>query len=229
MILRNNVLFRFLLLQCLVTRLIQAAVEVEVEVPVEAEEAEDYVRVLVGFRDLQEEKEYVRRQRMQPRSGKPKAKINYQFQQTEALAMQVTREELQEMKKDSKFSYIEEDVLVPVAGGGALVNATNMLHEGVAEAHRQLFEFTNYGINLTQAQRIISPDPDWDQECGVYACVVDSGVFLANADIPYSRGDGYVDGKSFGGAEGEDWYYPRGTNHGTHVAVSSVVLVGMHD
>ncbi|CAJ1954202.1 unnamed protein product [Cylindrotheca closterium] len=215
MIIRQILLLQILLLLGLVSQLIQAAEE-------ESEQAEEeYVRVLVGFHDRDQEKEYVRRQRVRPRTGKPQAKVNYEFQKTEAVAMQVTRRELEEMKKDSKqFSYVEEDILVPVAAawaGGAGSNPSNAttLDE---EAQRRLIELRNYGIELTQAHRTIDPDPDWDQECGVYLCVVDSGVFLNNADIPYSRGDGYVEGKAFGDAEGDQWFNPRGTDHGTQVA-----------
>ncbi|CAJ1954200.1 unnamed protein product [Cylindrotheca closterium] len=208
MILRHTNLFQFLILQSLLLSHLLLTAQAQ-----EQEDEEEYVRVLVGFHDVQQEKEYVRRQRMQPRTaGRPKSKINYTFKQTEALAMQVTLSELEEMKKDSRFSYIEDDVLVPVAGFSNPTNVTAL----VEETHRQLAEATNYGIELTQANRIISPDPDY-QECAVYACVVDSGVFIDNADIPYSRGDGYVDGATFGDAVGQDWYYPRGTSHGTYV------------
>mmetsp|Transcript_35052 Transcript_35052/g.84866 ORF Transcript_35052/g.84866 Transcript_35052/m.84866 type:complete len:530 (-) Transcript_35052:179-1768(-) len=208
MIIRHTLLPQVLLLLSILSEAITA-------------EEEEYVRVLVGFHDRQEEKEYVRRQRMQPRTagGKPKSKIKYEFKKTEAVAMEVTLAELEEMKKDSKkFSYIEEDILVPVATGASsitpIMNATTTLEE---ETRRRLAEVTNWGIEMTQADRIISPDPNWDQECGVYACAVDSGLFLDHEDIPYSRGDGYVDGKTFGTAEGQEWFYPRGTSHGTYI------------
>ena len=218
--LRHSLLLQVLLLQSLLGHLIIIQAAEEATVDAEEEEEEDYVRVLVGFHDLHQEKEYVSGQRMRPRTGKPQAKVNYEFKKTEALAMQVTRAELEEMKRDSKFSYIEEDILVPVATGASnpVNNGTTILEE---ETHRQLLEFRSYGIELTQAHRTIDPDPDWDQECGVYLCVVDSGVFLNNADIPYSRGDGYVEGETFGDAEGQEWYNPRGTDHGTQVAVST--------
>ncbi|CAJ1954205.1 unnamed protein product [Cylindrotheca closterium] len=213
MIIRHIILMQMLLLLGFASELIQAADE-------ETDE-EEYVRVLVGFHDRDQEKEYVRRQRMRPRTGKPQANVNYEFKQTEALAMQVTRAELEEMRRDSKqFSYVEEDILVPVAAAGGVGGASNPVNSTILdkEAQRQLLEFRSYGIELTQAHRTINPDPDWDQECGVYLCVIDSGVFLNNADIPYSRGDGYVEGKTFGNAEGQEWFNPRGTDHGTQVA-----------
>ncbi|CAJ1954206.1 unnamed protein product [Cylindrotheca closterium] len=214
MVLRKILLLRVLLILSLVSPLIQAAEEES-----EQREDDDYVRVLVGFHDRDQEKEYVRRQRMRPRTGKPQSKINYEFKQTEALAMQVTRAELEEMRRDSKqFSYVEEDILVPVAAAAGSSNSANATNTWDERMQRQLLEFKSYGIELTQAHRTINPDPNWDQECGVYLCVIDSGVFIDNLDIPYSRGDGYVDGKTFGSAEGQEWFNPKGTDHGTQVA-----------
>jgi len=71
------------------------------------------------------------------------------------------------------------------------------------------FEYKSYGIGLTQADRTINPDPNFGEGCGVYACVVDSGVDLDNADVPYSLGDGYVDGRAFSTAAGQQWFNPK--------------------
>jgi len=152
-----------------------------------------------GFHDRREKREQQSQSRTT--SGESKARIIHQFKNTEAIAMEVTRSELEQMKNNNTFSYIEEDLEIFEAG-----------HERVLQS-----EFVNYGIRMTQAHRTFAPDPSWDQQCGVYLCVVDSGVYLDNSDIPYSRGDGYVDGKSFGPAAGQDWSYPIGNNHGTQV------------
>lgn len=214
-LLRQSLLFQLLLLWhiiCIGSSVAQAAEE-ESSFN-DDDDDEEYVRVMVGFRDRAESKAYVRAQRFQARtaSGKPKTKINYQFQQTDAVAMEVTKAELEEMKRSKQFQYIEEDILVPVATSNISLDNTT--------AVRELFEFRSYGIELTQAQRTMNPDTTSDEQCIVHLCVVDSGVFLNNADIPYSRGDGYTDGQSFGAASGQDWANPRDTSHGTHVAVS---------
>ena len=199
MIICNTLLLQILLLQCLFDQ----------AVSITHEEEEEYVKVLVGFRDRQDQQQYVRKSRRQPRtaSGKPKTKIKYEYQTTEVVAMEVTRAELEEMRKDGSIDYIEEDFMVPLAQNDDDEDGPQ--------------ELTSYGIGLTQAHRTFTPDPTWDQQCGVYLCVVDSGVFIDNADIPYSRGDGFVDGKAFDEAEGEEWFNPRDSDHGTEVAVSS--------
>ena len=73
-------------------------------------------------------------------SGKPETIIKYEFQNTEAVAMEVTSAELEEMKKNNSFLYIEEDILVPVA-------KDDDDYDG--------FEYKSYGIELTQADRTI--------------------------------------------------------------------------
>ena len=205
--LRHNLLFQLLWLQFLCSQ------------AVAQEQDAEYVKVLVGFRDQEDIKQYVRKSRIQSRtaSGIPQTKINYEFNNTNTVAMEVTRAELEEMRKDSTYDYIEEDFMVPLA----------KIHERIEEdfvvsiaKNDNEDEHESYGIGLTQAYRTFQPDGSWDQQCGVYLCAVDSGVFIDNADIPYYRGDGYVDGRSFGLADGQEWYYPRNGNHGTETAVS---------
>lgn len=217
MILRHTLLFQFVLWQCLFN-------------PAVSVDDEEYVRVMVGFYNRDDEVEYVREQRRlsSTANGKPTTKVNYEFQTTEAVAMEATWAQLEEMKKDSRVLYIEEDLLVTevssalrgksfYADDNAATRTTTLQDQ--AEDMRKLREIRSYAIEMMQADIDIDPDPTWDQECGVYTCVVDSGVYIDNEDIPYSRGDGYVDGKTFGPAEGQDWYYPRNSNHGTGVAV----------
>lgn len=203
MMIRHTLLFHLLWLQCLFSQ------------AVAQEEEEEYVRVLVGFRDAQEGKLYARyAQKAQSQhltaNGKPKTILKYEYETTGALAMRVTPDELEEMKKDAIFDYIEEDLKVPFA------------QNDDDEDDEEPTEIRSYGISMTQADRTFNPDPTWDQKCAVYLCVADSGVYLNNADIPYSRGDGYVDGRSFSEAleQGQEWYYPRNGSHGTEVAVS---------
>lgn len=218
--LRHNYLFQLLWLQCL---FLQAVAQ---------EDEEEYVRVLVGFHDPEETEQYVRKSQLQAptASGKPKTKVSYEFQNTDAVAMEVTRAELEEMRKDATFDYIEEDIMVPLAKKNddddwwrdepTRRPTPFPTFRPTPAPTEEIREYESYGIGLTQAYRTFHPDGTWDQQCGVYICSVDSGVFIDNADIPYSRGDGYVDGRSFGLAAGQDWYYPKKGSHGTETAVS---------
>mmetsp|Transcript_42400 Transcript_42400/g.102479 ORF Transcript_42400/g.102479 Transcript_42400/m.102479 type:complete len:215 (+) Transcript_42400:2894-3538(+) len=43
---------------------------------------------------------------------------------------------------------------------------------------------------------------------GVDTCIVDSGVYVNHKEFPYSRGDGYTTGRSFGSASNNLWYRP---------------------
>lgn len=187
-------------------------------------EEEETVRVILGFHDLEEERAFIEQNVVRQRTGSSRtSKISHRFEKAQAVAMEVSKSELEEMTADSRFSFVEEDILVPVADGvgvgvGGIAIPANA--SGIDGRARKLAERTSYGITLTQSDRNVNPDPYSDQECTVYACVVDSGVYLDHEDIPYSRGDGYVDGRAFGVPDGEEWYHPRDTDHGTNVAVS---------
>mmetsp|Transcript_25129 Transcript_25129/g.61969 ORF Transcript_25129/g.61969 Transcript_25129/m.61969 type:complete len:587 (+) Transcript_25129:164-1924(+) len=186
------------------------------------EENEEMVQIMVGFRDSQDETNYIRKQRMQRRNGNSKSKITYQFQNTNGLAMQVTRSEYEAMKQDPTFSQVEEDFEVRVASPptvDATLNTTTTTSTTMEDHYeRYLAEVKSYGIPMTQADQAIPvPPSDWSK-CVVYMCIVDSGVYVNHNDIPYGRNDGYTDGEEFGQASGDQWWNPINTPHGTNVA-----------
>lgn len=181
---------------------------------VEGEE-EEMVSIMVGFRDSADEGNYVRKQRMNARNGQSKSKINYRFQNTHGLAMEVTRAEYEEMKKDPTFSTVEEDHEVRLAP--STIDTSNITST-LEEHERWLQEAKSYGVALTQSDQAIPVPPSSWSKCVVYVCIVDSGVFVNHQDIPYARGDGYTDGEAFGQAAGDQWWNPISTPHGSNVA-----------
>ncbi|CAJ1960575.1 unnamed protein product [Cylindrotheca closterium] len=175
---------------------------------------EEMIKIMVGFRDKGDGNNYKRNQRMQSRDGSSKSKITYEFQNTNGMAMEVTRAEFEQMKQDPAFSTVEEDVEVRVA-----TPATPTANNNTMEAHeRWLAEARSYGLAMTQADQAIPvPPSEWSQ-CVAYMCIVDSGVYVNHNDIPYNRNDGYTDGSAFGQAAGDQWWNPIKTPHGTNVA-----------
>ena len=174
--------------------------------------AQEKIKIMVGFNDLQEEEAYIAQEaaRVQTASDNNNAetenKIKYQFQNTNAIAMEVTPEEYEQMQQDGRFSYIEEDFEVKIA-------------ELTPEEHqRRIQEVRSYAIAMVQADQSIPTPPSDSENCVVYTCIVDSGVYVDHMDLPYSRGDGYISGREFGSAVNNLWYRPINTNHGTNVA-----------
>lgn len=180
---------------------------------------EEMVKIMVGFRDAEDEFDYIRKQRIEARTADSnfKSKITYQFQNTNGLAMEVTRSEYEKMKEDPTFREVEEDFEVRIASPDASTATVNITD--TMEAHeRYLAELKSYGIGMTQADQAIPvPPSDWDK-CVVYMCIVDSGVYVNHNDIPYGRNDGYSDGEEFGQASNDQWWNPINTPHGTNVA-----------
>jgi len=179
-------------------------------------EDDEMISIMVGFRDGEDERKYIRSQRVQARNGNNKSQINYQFQNINGLAMKVTREEYEQMKDDPTFSSVEMDPEVRVVSQSTLDTSN---YTATMEAHeRWMQEVQSYGIPLTQSgQAIPTPPSDWSK-CVVYVCIVDSGVYVNHNDIPYARGDGYTHGEEFGQASGDQWWNPINTPHGSNVA-----------
>ncbi|KAL3934324.1 MAG: hypothetical protein SGBAC_009934 [Bacillariaceae sp.] len=167
------------------------------------------MKVMVGFNHLREELTYIQEDQQKVRTASAKSKITYQFKNTNAIAMEVTRAEYEEMRKDSRFSYIEEDFEVKVA-------SSNLSAE--ERRSRRIQEVQSYAISMTQSDRSIPIPPSSAEDCLVYTCIVDSGVYVDHDDIPYNQGDRYTSGRSFGSAANNLWYRPVNTDHGTNVA-----------
>ncbi|CAJ1954213.1 unnamed protein product [Cylindrotheca closterium] len=180
---------------------------------------EETIKVLVGFKHMREEVKYIEEEdqkvRVAGNSTIKKSKIKYQFKNTNAVAMEVTRAEYEEMQKDSRFSYIEEDFEVKLASFDPPINEEEQLLRRTQQVIR---EVQSYAIPMTQSDQFIPTPPGDAANCMVYTCIVDSGVYINHQDIPYDRGDGYTTGRSFGSAVNNLWYRPVNTNHGTNVA-----------
>eukprot|EP00980_Cylindrotheca_fusiformis_P014472 scaffold3865_cov107-Cylindrotheca_fusiformis.AAC.4 len=175
------------------------------------------IKVMVGFRSRQEEDDYLNRQGSRLRgAGVNQKKVGHKFKNANAVTMEVTREEFDEMSKDPQFDYVEEDILVYKATSSSTNQETN--DTANEETQRLLREITSYGLWRTQADQEIPPADVGDEKCLVHLCIVDSGLFLANQDVPYSLNDGYIIGNEFGLPAGERWYNPIDTDHGTGVA-----------
>lgn len=182
---------------------------------------EDNVRILVGFDSWQDEERFVRARKTEQmnRGLKRKSKIKYQFKQTKAIAMEVTKAELEAMKQDSAISYIEEDPIVHRASFSTLYDETSTQQH---LRNRLLQEDTSYGLRKIQGDASIPLPTSSSGDCAINICIVDSGLSTTHYDIPYGSDQIYIKGAEFGMPEGQRWNNPNPGNndHGTGVAVS---------
>jgi subtilisin family serine protease len=174
------------------------------------------ISVLVGFENRDQERDFVRSSR-----ARNEFSIKYEYKMAKAVWMQVTKMEYEELKRDQRIAYIEDDPIVYQVNHApphiATEAATPRASTSSAPPKRSLAEQVSYGLYRVQGDRSIPPSPD-STECQVKVCIVDSGLVIDHYDIPYTRGDGYIDGKEFGLPWGQHWYNPSlTTDHGTAV------------
>ena len=87
----------------------------------------------------------------------------------------------------------------------------------------RLFQFEGevvpYGIGSIQGDLVGIPSPP-PNNC-FKVCVIDDGLLVSHADIPYVVGESNVKGQHFGLPDDKEWWNPSPDSaHGTHVAVS---------
>ncbi|CAJ1954195.1 unnamed protein product [Cylindrotheca closterium] len=144
-------------------------------------------------------------------SGGPQ--IQYEYENAQALEVRVTQKEFEQMKEDDQFAYVEEDPIV--------YQMETPTSSASADIRRQLqaAEEPSYGLFSVQGDKDIPLPPSNAEDCLVDICIVDSGLIEDHFDIPYKRGDGFVDGEEFGLPSGQYWWNARpDDDHGTGVA-----------
>jgi hypothetical protein len=158
---------------------------------------EEMVRVVVGFQD---EKSYAEFEARSKTSRSISALHQVRYKRTIAVAMNIPVTQWADLEDDPSVAYVEED----------------------AKAYL-LSETVPWGIVAVQGTDPAIPLPDPGNEC-FKICVIDTGLLVNHADIPYSLGMSNIDGKEFNLGEGELWHNPSAaSSHGTHVTVSSFV------
>jgi subtilisin family serine protease len=175
------------------------------------------ISVLVGFENRNQERDFVRSTR-----ARNEFSIKYEYKMAKAVWMEVTKVEYEELKRDQRIAYMEDDPIVYQVNHApphiATEAATPRNSTSSTPPGRSLREQVSYGLNRVQGDRSIPPSPD-STDCQAKVCIVDSGLVIDHYDIPYKRGDGYIDGEEFGIPWGQYWYNPAWTtDHGTAVA-----------
>eukprot|EP00980_Cylindrotheca_fusiformis_P014311 scaffold3821_cov127-Cylindrotheca_fusiformis.AAC.1 len=174
------------------------------------------ITVLVGFRSRKEQQEFTEESAAnlsylaRSSSNAKPAKAVHPFQQTNAVAMKVTKQEYEEMKADSRFAYVQEDSQTFKLS----FPSSRYLQDGVE------VEEKGYGLFSVQGdQDGIPMPPSSAPTCLINVCIVDSGLIEDHYDIPYERGSAYLDGEGFGLPSGQYWWNPLlDDDHGTAVA-----------
>jgi hypothetical protein len=176
------------------------------------------ISILVGFNSLEEENSFVklRSSNQMTRGGKPASKIKHEFKRANAIAMEVTKAELETMRRDPSIRYIEDDPIVHLARI-PMTNKESILEQ---KGKRFLYEDSSYGLRKIQGDQAIPQPPSADGKCAINVCIVDSGLLMTHYDIPYNSSN--VQGAEFGSLpSGQYWYNPDplSNEHGTSVAV----------
>jgi hypothetical protein len=163
---------------------------------------EEMVRVVVGFQDEQSYTKFEARWKTARWKTARSSSLSHQvrYKRTNAVAMHIPLTQWADLENDPSVAYVEEDTKAYI-----------------------LAETVPWGIVTVQGTDSAIPLPDPGNEC-FKICVIDAGLMVNHADIPYEFGMSDIDGNEFNLPPGEFWYNPsEGSSHGTHVTVSSFV------
>jgi len=129
--------------------------------------------------------------------------VRTRFKRANAISMRIRASEVHMLEQDPDVTYVEEDIKM-----------------------YPLSEEYPWGVNLVNGNSADSiPSPKSGENC-FKICVVDTGVRVEHPDIPFSRGDGKIEGRDFRLPYGQTWYNPSpSANHGTHVT-GTIIAAG---
>ena len=151
----------------------------------------DETRVIVGFKKGHGHE-------MKKDVGNHKGRIKVDLAETDAVAIEISKEDLKALRKSSHIAYVEEDVIRrPFATTSASTGTPYLLGQKVP-----------YGIKQVQADLL--PDTYVGNR---KVCIIDSGIDRAHADFAGSTVN--MTGQYDSGTG--NWYTDE-NQHGTHVA-----------
>ena len=156
------------------------------------------------------------------------------FQYTNAIAIEVTKEEWDQLEQDPDVLYIEHDHLVyaleePALRGSHFVKNSKGFNNTSTLPRRRLSETASYGLFAVQGD-IELPIADTKEDCLINVCIVDSGLHINHFDIPYSLDEPqFIKGEEFGLPLDQVWYNSKGIDHGTAVAGIMVAKGGNNE
>jgi hypothetical protein len=160
--------------------------------------------ILIRFESADEENDFLR---IFKQTKSPESKIRYHFHHAPIVSLSVSRDELLHIKET--VTNIEEDPVVSIP-------KPIPVKERIGQ--RSLREQISYGLKQTQADQPLPFPPAGSPDCVVNVCIIDSGLRVGNADIPYANGDGFLEGEEFGIPSDQYWFSPSpNADHGTAV------------
>jgi serine protease len=179
---------------------------------------EDTIKILVGFHTREEEQSFSLAQSSTLARTRGTAssspKISYEYQQTDAIAMEVTQAQYEEMQLDDRFAYVEKDPLTY-----KFAPHTNSTQRRKRRYLQEVEEISYALISVQGDEDNIPLPPSSAPSCLVNVCIVDAGMIEDHYDIPYTRGGPYIDGQEFGLPSGQFWWNAKlNDDHGTAVA-----------
>ena len=151
----------------------------------------DETRVIVGFKKGKGHD-------MKKDVGTHRGRIKEDLAENDAIAIEISKEDLKALKKSAHVAYVEEDVIRrPFASSSASTGTPYILGQKVP-----------YGVKQVQADLL--PDTYIGNR---KVCIIDSGIDRAHEDFAGSTTNmtGEYDA-------GTGWWYTDENHHGTHVA-----------
>eukprot|EP00980_Cylindrotheca_fusiformis_P014471 scaffold3865_cov107-Cylindrotheca_fusiformis.AAC.3 len=188
------------------------------------------ISILVGFADSEEQRSFVE----STKRTRNDLTIEYEYQMTNTVRMRVSKSERDALLRDRRITLVEDDFIVERAVPEPQTRLRRLEDGQQQELLLNNFtsqrEETSYGLNQVQGTEPLpnlrgeeashQQTPDGNKtKCVKTVCIIDSGLLIDHYDIPYSRGDGYIEGAEFGLPFGQYWYNPDPElDHGTAVA-----------